>query len=354
MKMKKLAKGRDWHLSFAEQDVVPIGIIGCGGISLNQHIPAMYLEVPALDIRALCDTDQDRLGALERTLNVPLVTGDYLDILTDSVIEAVCISTPTGALVDIASHALHHGKHVFVEKPLASSFQEALKLEAVLKGSGLKFQVAFNRRWAYGNRRALELINQGRLGKLHAIQVEFRFASPDDPKYVVEDLLLNVGIHAFDICQFFLGSAQTEEVAAKVVTEGPTGTLAVQLSFANGTFGSLMLSSAGNWVSPGERIMIIGSEGTCIVENSRRVTFLTREGKMELSEPSYSTHWVSDRQLCGFAPQLEHFANCILHDKEPEVGLNDALRALQLSEAVRAQLQEGQGMKGSGNYADPS
>jgi myo-inositol 2-dehydrogenase/D-chiro-inositol 1-dehydrogenase len=333
--VNRLVKGDRWQVKYGPVPTLRIAVIGCGSIAYNQHIPAIQTEVPNLKIVALCERDEKRLRSALDTFGVPWGTTDYQELLARPEIEAVCIATGTDTLVDLAKSALAHGKHVFVEKPMASSVAEATALVPALQSATGKFQVGFNRRFAYGYRQVKELIAGGRLGEPLSIHLRFWFSPPLDPRNIVDDLLLHVGIHVFDLCQYFLGRADTTSVSARLKVDHGQGSLSVLFNYASGSVGTILLSSAGTWLYPGERVEIVGTEAIAIVENMYQVRVLEKDGSARVKEPSFSSHWISSKELSGFSPQLHDFASCILQDRTPLVGYINGIEALQLSERVR-------------------
>lgn len=333
--INRLVKGDKWQMVYDAVPTLRIAVVGCGSIAYNQHIPAIQTEVPGLKVVALCDTDAQRLRSALDTFGVPWGTTDYQELLARPEVDAVCIATGTGTLVDLAKSAIAHGKHVFVEKPMASSVAEATELAPALRSATGKFQVGFNRRFAYGYRQVKELIVGGRLGEPLSIHLRFWFSPPLDPRNIVDDLLLHVGIHVFDLCQYFLGSADTTSVSARLKVDRGQGSLSVLFNFASGSVGSILLSSAGTWLYPGERVEVVGTDAIAIVENMCHVRVLEKDGRAVVKEPSFSSHWISSKEISGFTPQLQDFAACVLQDRTPLVGFTNGIEALRLSERVR-------------------
>jgi predicted dehydrogenase len=102
-----------------------IGIIGCGVGFL--HLQG-FAENPRADVVAIAGLDEDRCRELARQFDVPRVYRDYQDLVADQDIEAVTVAVPNILHVPVALAALAAGKHVMVEKPLAPSSEEGLKI----------------------------------------------------------------------------------------------------------------------------------------------------------------------------------------------------------------------------------
>src|SRR5262245_35993778 len=105
---------------------VRIGVVGLGywGPNLVRNLH----EIVEGDVVAACDLRPDRLEPIGRRYPALRLTTRFEDLLRDTEVEAVAIATPVSSHVPIVAAALEAGKHVFVEKPLATSSAEAVRL----------------------------------------------------------------------------------------------------------------------------------------------------------------------------------------------------------------------------------
>lgn len=119
-----------------------IAIIGAGAMG-ERHIEAW--TAAGHEVVGLADIDRDRVGALARQYGVPTVEADYRALLdaTDAAIVSVCTPLVLHAPVTIA--AAERGKHIYCEKPLARSFDEADAMEAAVNRAGVRFAIGFQR-----------------------------------------------------------------------------------------------------------------------------------------------------------------------------------------------------------------
>jgi predicted dehydrogenase len=123
---------------------VGLGIVGCG--DLAQHVVLPHLaQSDALAIArvaTLCSRTVDRAQALAQRYHVPRVTATYEELLSDPAVEAVLILTPARLHFSQALAAVRAGKHVYVQKPMTESLQEALTLEREVQRSGVRLVAA--------------------------------------------------------------------------------------------------------------------------------------------------------------------------------------------------------------------
>src|SRR5881392_670419 len=102
---------------------IRLGIIGCGGVTERHHLPALC-RVRDIEVIALADIDSLRAERLGRRFNIGLHYPSYSDLLETTRIDAVAVCVPPQLHAEVALAALDHGKHVFIEKPLALSLSD--------------------------------------------------------------------------------------------------------------------------------------------------------------------------------------------------------------------------------------
>lgn len=134
-------------------DQAVFGLIGCGGIARNQHLPNLT-RAPSARLKTVCDVDEDRLRAHQQRYGVPEATTNYQDLLADGEIQAVVITTREDMQVPLTVEALQAGKHVYVEKPLATEAEGCERVVAAQEAAGTLVAVGLNRRFAPALRQA--------------------------------------------------------------------------------------------------------------------------------------------------------------------------------------------------------
>ena len=142
-----------------------VGLVGCGRVTRSHHLPALR-RVPG--VRAVAAFDLDA-AALAR---VPGVRAhESLEaLLGDPAVELVAVCVPPAAHADVAVAALQAGRHVLVEKPLAATLQDALRIEDAAQGRGGRAAMGFNLRCHRKVRRLAEVVRSGALGRIRAIR----------------------------------------------------------------------------------------------------------------------------------------------------------------------------------------
>src|SRR3954466_10841448 len=103
---------------------VRLGVLGCGGSARAAHLPSLA-RLPGARIIALADTVPDNLEAARALASDARLVADYGDVLAMPEVDAVVIALPPALHADAAIAALDQGKHIYVEKPLATSVDDA-------------------------------------------------------------------------------------------------------------------------------------------------------------------------------------------------------------------------------------
>ena len=140
-----------------------VGIIGCGGITLQNHLPGLAL-CPSVNVTAVCDTDAATLQRATDTIKGAFSTNDYREVFTRKDVDAVIIATPNFVHAPIALAAIQAGKHVLCEKPIAMNFGEAVMMYKMAEQARVRHMTAFTYRFVPAMRYMRQLIKDGAVG----------------------------------------------------------------------------------------------------------------------------------------------------------------------------------------------
>ena len=143
---------------------IGIAIIGCGGITLQNHLPGLALCVEA-KVVALCDTDAACLQRASQQTGIKVTATNYQEIVNRDDVTAVIIATPNFTHAPIALAAINAGKHVMCEKPLAMNYAEAIQIYRAAEAKGVRHMTAFTYRFVPAMRYLTHLVKSGTLGQ---------------------------------------------------------------------------------------------------------------------------------------------------------------------------------------------
>lgn len=201
-----------------------IGIIGCGGIANQKHLPALRQQKDLCDIVAFCDLKVERAEKARKEYSPEAkVYTDYLELLKDESIDLVHVLTPNVAHAPITVAAFEHGKHVLCEKPMAHTEAEAQKMLDAWKKSGKKFTIGYQNRFRQDTQTLHRACEEGALGdiyfaKAHAVR---RRAFPtwgvfQDKSQQGGGPLIDIGTHALDITLWMMNNYKPVSVTGSV------------------------------------------------------------------------------------------------------------------------------------------
>ena len=143
---------------------IGIAIIGCGGVTLQNHLPGIALCADT-KLVALCDANAAALERAQRDTGITTGSTDYAEIVKRDDVHAVIIATPNFTHMPIALAAIAAGKHVLCEKPLALNHADAETMVAAAETAGVRHMTAFTYRFVPAMRYLAHLISQGDLGQ---------------------------------------------------------------------------------------------------------------------------------------------------------------------------------------------
>ncbi len=190
-----------------KNDIIRIGIIGCGGIANGKHMPALK-KVPGVEMVAFCDIVVERAEKAAKDYGTAdaKVYKDYKELLSDKSIDVVHVCTPNRSHSFITVDALEAGKHVMCEKPMAINSAEALKMLEAAKRTGKKLTIGYQTRFRTDAQFIKEEVEKGTLGEIYYAKATAlrRRAVPTWGVFLNEQEqgggpLIDIGTHALDL-----------------------------------------------------------------------------------------------------------------------------------------------------------
>lgn len=205
-------------------DKLRVGIIGCGGIANGKHLPAVA-KIPEAEIVAFCDIILSRAEAAKTKYGTKdaKVYGDYEELLADPSIDVVHVLTPNNWHAPMTIAALHAGKHVMCEKPMAKTAAEARAMQEAAKATGRLLTIGYQNRYRADVQYLYNLCRAGELGevyfaKAHALR---RNAVPTWGVFLDAEAqgggpLIDIGTHALDLTLWLMDNYEPKYVVGTV------------------------------------------------------------------------------------------------------------------------------------------
>ena len=210
----------------AESPKFRAGVVGLG--MGTAHMKAFY-QHPQTVLAAIAGKETDRLAVLAKEFSVEKTATDWQDLVDDPTIDIISIATPNALHHPIAVAALKAGKHVFCEKPLAITAEQAEDMVSTAKANNRILEVAFNYRRREDIGMARELVASGKLGRVYHSRVSWkrRAGIPGLKSWFTSANLagggaaIDLGPHIIDSLFYMLGEPKV--VAVSAVTYGELG-----------------------------------------------------------------------------------------------------------------------------------
>lgn len=247
-----------------------LGVIGAGAFAQACHVPGL-MSHPQAEVVMICGRERTRTQSVATRFGIPSITVDPAELCACEQVDAITICTPNEAHSRHALLALHHGKHVFCEKPLSLSVRDATEMASVARASGVVHQVGFTFRHLFGVQDLQRRIKEGEVGEPFLLRAHHEYslrsvAGADWSRrreVAGGGVLHDTGSHLFDVARFILGPITA--IRADLQSAGRPGVEADDVA----TVGFRCASGAhGQWfasrLTPARRpnfIQVIGSEG---------------------------------------------------------------------------------------------
>ena len=194
--------------------LIKVGIIGCGGIANGKHMPALK-KVADCEMVAFCDIIPERAEKAAKEYGTPdaKVYVDYKELLKDPQIEVVHVCTPNRSHSFITVDALHAGKHVMCEKPMAINSAEAKKMLDAAKETGKKLTIGYQSRFRNDSQFMKQEAEAGTFGEIYFAKATAlrRRAVPTWGVFLNEyeqggGPLIDIGTHALDLTLWMMNN----------------------------------------------------------------------------------------------------------------------------------------------------
>jgi predicted dehydrogenase len=331
---------------------IGFGLIGTG-LWGEMHAKT-YASSPEVEFKALCDLREDRAREIAGKYGVANCYTDYKKLLERDDISAVSIATPDFAHTEIAVAAAKAGKHILIEKPLATSVEDCEKiLAAVRKAKNIKFMVDFHNRWNPPFANVKSAIEGGDLGKPMLMYVRLNDAISVPANMLSwaskSEVAWFVGSHAVDLTRWLFNdevsrvyAVSRSEVLKEKGVDTPDFYEAI-LEFENGGVATV----ENCWILPNSlptvidfKFQIIGSEGAVYIDLSSHGVI--QKYTEEASNPDVFVYPTIHGKPMGFGIEsIKHFVDCVVKDEDPMVTGEDGLAATRIICAIQESSRKG-------------
>lgn len=328
--------------------MVNIGIIGHGYWGPN--LVRNFASIPDCRVMAVCDTDATRLLPLQSSHPELLTTTHHQDLINHPDLHALAIATPVASHYPLALKALNGGKHVFVEKPLAASTEQAETLVNTAIRSGLQVQVDHTFIYTGAVRKIKELISRDELGPLYyydSVRVNLGLFQSD------VSVLWDLAVHDLSILDYILDEPPyaVSVTGQRHIHGSPENIAYLTLMYENNFIAHLHV----NWLAPVKlRRTLIGGSRKMIVyddlEPSEKIRIYDKGIILNGHTESKYQAMIDYRTGDMWAPRLDttealalqtrQFINAIQTGTPSPSDGNSGVRVVRILEAAERSLHE--------------
>lgn len=301
-----------------------IAIIGLGDIAKKAYLPVLS-QKEGIEL-VLCTRNAATLNELARKYKIK-ESVQTVDELLQKNITAAFVSTATEAHFETAEKLLMNGIHVYIDKPISMNVKETKRIVNLSKESGKIAMVGFNRRFIP---KVNELRNKGKASLI--LMQKNRFASPDSiRRFVVEDF-----IHVVDTLRFLMNTTVLDVKVEYLKTGNMLDHLVIQLIGDGCTALGIMNRNGGVT----EEIIEYNAGHDKYVVNSLVET--THFHNKEVSISKFGD-WEPTLFKRGFYQLVDHFIECVEHNKTPAPSIEDSLLTHEICERIVTYIEAGSG-----------
>lgn len=317
-----------------------IGFLGAGYIA-GVHASILTRD-KRVQIAAVHDVQKDRAEQLARAASAQVA---HSVAETLALCDAIYITTPNTQHTELAILAAEERKHIFSEKPMATSINDARRVLQAAEKSGKVFQVGHNRRFAPVYVELKRILSQThRPHSAHVKMNRGELLNPEwvgDPK-VTGGFLYETTIHMFDMMRFLFGEVKTLQAVGSQHEYVEVDDFSVLLRFENGMHASLASSADASWLFPFERIEVFCHHATIVTREMETLAF--SEGTAG-KRVEHSMHQLSKEEKWGYAQENQAFIDAIVSGTEPQVTALDGYKSVELVDAVYNSVKSGQAVE---------
>ena len=334
------------------------GVIGSGGIAKRRTVPEGILKADNAELTTVFDIDAQVNAEVAKKFDAKQAAS--ISDLLEADIEAVYIATPAHLHGDQVRACAKAGKHVLCEKPLGMTVVEAQEMIEVCEQMGVKLGCAFMMRFVAQHTEALELIRDGKLGRLTYARAQLSCWYPplegawrQDPATGGGGALIDMGGHCIDLLEMFFGKiAKVNCFINNTIHDYKSEDSAVaMLFFENGAIGTVDTFFCIPDNSSKNVLELYGSRGSILAKGTigqapagEMVAFLEQDGNgydAQQARTEAQGIVIAPEPVNTYQAEIEEFSRAIIDDREPLISGELGLRSQKILTACYESARSG-------------
>ena len=331
-------------------EVFRVGFLGAGWIS-QVHAQALVRN-PGAEVSAVWSRTKESAERFAKRHDVPLATTDVDELL--AACDVVGVHSVNALHAEHGIRAAQAGKHVVVEKPLAVSYDEGVRLTEACREAGVGLAYAEELCFVPRFVRAREIVRSGELGEIHHVWQRESHGGPYSPWFFTREeagggVLMDMACHGIELVRWLLGKPAVESVLAEIRSTGAFHETELDdhshthLRFAGG----VTAHCEASWILQGgmqSKLEVWGTKGHLAVDllGETGVRVFAPEGSRTAGTPAgwapAATDWLHEN---GYPQEWEEFLGCFRRGEVPEESGDDGLAVLEILQAAYASAGRG-------------
>ncbi|HNS52966.1 MAG TPA: Gfo/Idh/MocA family oxidoreductase [Anaerolineae bacterium] len=306
-----------------------VGIIGAGNMG-RTHAENLRHD-PRVQVVGVSDVVAGKAEEMAASLDARPFPS--VEALLEGGVDAVYVTTPNTRHVPATVAALERKIHVFCEKPMATSLDDARQVLRAVRASGAVYQVGHNRRFAPAYRYLKDQIEAGFIPYLaNAKQNDGDWLNPP----WITDLTLTGGflyestVHLLDMLRWLMGEVVSVQARARANVYDVLNDFAILLAFEQERYAVLSSSAHASWSFPFEHLEIVGDHAFV---RSEELTRVVHSAGLEQPVRIHEYGQVPRPDLWGYREEDARFVSACLEGTPPAVGVDEAYKAIELCDA---------------------
>jgi UDP-N-acetylglucosamine 3-dehydrogenase len=316
---------------------VGVGVIGAGSFG-ELHIEA-YKSLAEVEVVAASDLNRTRLDEIARKYSIPHTYPDANDLCARPDIDLVSIATPEAAHVDPVLAAARGKKHILLEKPIATTLEDAAKIIDAAAKAHLHLMVGHILRFESHYATVKREVQDGNLGKIVSIHARRNRPKKLYSTYSRTHGILENSIHDIDVCRWY---TQDRVKNVRAFTRNIQGGTTPDINWSFLEFaGGAVACIENHWLIPdragimtNDAMQIIGSKAVADIHLLPSSLNLWREEGAESANVTYDAHF-GGRVSGAIKEEIGYFVECVRKNEPPSVLTpQDAFEALRVALAL--------------------
>ncbi len=323
---------------------INVAVAGLGRIG-KIHLKNLCRNFSEIKVIAAMDIFEGSKAVAEE-FNVPVFTKDYDELLATPGLDAVVICSPTDTHADYVVKAAKAGKQIFCEKPLDLSLERVVEVLEIVKASGVKLMLGFNRRFDPEFKKIKSLVENNAIGEPQIVKITSRDPGPPPVSYIKVSggMFLDMTIHDFDMARYISGK-QVKEVFAKgavmvdpeIGKAGDIDTAIITLTFEDDTM-AVIDNCRKAVYGYDQRLEVFGSKGMVQAENNfpNNHKLYTNTGVSS----DLPLHFFLERYDASYNQEIREFIDALVSGSKMPVDGEDGLMSIAIGLAAKKSVEE--------------